>query len=105
MLATCENSDHNLVAGRSYTILSAQELKSDNGKTAHLIKMRNPLTTDAYDGPWNLDDETWTPSMKAQVNFTDGEDNTFFMTVRDFREAFPLYDVAMTSKNWKRSST
>lgn len=26
------------------------------------------------------------------------------MTAADFKQAFPLYDVAMTSKNWKRSA-
>ena len=65
MLATCENSVHNLVAGHSYTILAAEELKSDKGKVAYLIKMRNPWSTDTYEGPWSLDDETWTPSMKS----------------------------------------
>lgn len=43
--------------------------------------------------------------MKSQVNFTNGEENTFYMTMGDFKRAFPLYNVAMTSKNWKRSIT
>lgn len=65
MLATCENPVRNLEPGHSYTILSALELKADNGKVARLIKMRNPWSTETYEGPWSLDDETWTPEMKS----------------------------------------
>jgi calpain-15 len=65
MLATCENAVHNLEPGHSYTILSALEVKADNGKAARLIKMRNPWSTETYEGPWSLDDETWTPEMKS----------------------------------------
>lgn len=105
MLATCEDSVYNLVAGHSYTILSALELKKDNGKMARLIKMRDPWSTDKYKGPWSVEDEEWTPELKSQADFTEGEDNTFYMAVGDFQRAFPKYQVAMTSKNWKRSFT
>ena len=81
MVATCESSSFGLKKGHSYTILSAIEVKSENGKVAQLIKMRNSYSTDKYEGPWAVDDQAWTPEMKSFANFTDGEENSFFMTV------------------------
>jgi hypothetical protein len=62
-------------------VLSALEVKSEDGKVAQLIKMRNSYSSDKYQGPWAVEDEAWTPEMKSFANFTDGEANTFFMTV------------------------
>lgn len=81
MVATCDHSAFGLSQGHSYTILAAIEVKSDAGKVARLIKMRNSYSTDKYEGPWSMEDQAWTPEMKSSANFTDGEENTFFMTV------------------------
>lgn len=81
MVATSESSTMGLKQGHSYTVLSSVEVKSEDGKVARLIKLRSSYSEDKYTGPWSVQDKAWTPEMKSFANFTDGEENTFFMTV------------------------
>ena len=81
MLATSESTTLGLKQDHSYTILSTVEVKKSKEKSAKLIKMRSAYSDDKYSGPWAVGDEAWTPEMKSSANFTDGEENTFFMTV------------------------
>lgn len=44
-------NEHGLVAGHTYTILGVSEVL-EAGKPVRLAKLRNPWSTDKYNGPW-----------------------------------------------------
>jgi len=68
-----------------------------------LIKLRNSIGLEEYTGPWNNDDDKWTPEYKKQAGIK-GNDNYFFMEVEDFKHAFSNYDITYYHKDWKQKS-
>jgi hypothetical protein len=55
---------YNLPGNHAYSIIGAYEIRGlDGAVEADLIQLRNPWGEDAYDGPWNMDDDLWTSSV------------------------------------------
>lgn len=109
MIATCKQPMYGLKQDHSYTVLQALELKQSDRKEksslTKLVKLRNSYgENEKYEGPWSVtDEESWTPELKSLANFTEGEENTFYMTQNDFLQAFPSMAVAITSDSWSKS--
>lgn len=105
MTAACMKHGYlSLVGGHAYTILGTQELKVD-GKVKHqLIKMRNPWGKERYDGPWSDNDKNWTDDFKKQAHLKVANDGIFFLTLKDFKVAFTVYNIAQYS-TYKSIST
>lgn len=62
MTAASDHVSYGLAAGHAYTLLGCYELKDPQGKVIQrLLHMRNPWATDKYNGPWNENDQKWTP--------------------------------------------
>lgn len=53
-----------LVGQHSYGLLSAKEVKLDQGGTAKLVQLRNPWGNFEWTGDWGDSSELWTPSLK-----------------------------------------
>jgi calpain-15 len=103
MTAACHRAVHGLISGHAYTLLDSVELEDkDKNKKIHLVQMRNPWGKEKYTGPWRDDDDRWTDDLKSQVNLTRADDGIFYMRYQDFKKAFPRFQVAMYSENWKK---
>jgi hypothetical protein len=66
--------------------------------------MRNPWGKESYDGPWSDKDSRWTDDFKKQAHLKVANDGVFYMTLKDFKVAFTVYNVAQYS-NYKSFST
>jgi hypothetical protein len=72
----CHNGGKDgLVSGHAYSLLDLVQL-SDGTK---LAKVRNPWASERYTGDWGDSSSKWTAAFKKEVNFTSGNDGTFFM--------------------------
>lgn len=67
--ATNENG---VDCSHAYTVLSAMELKTDNG-IVDLIKIRNPWGSERYTGPWSDSSALWTDELRELVNMELGD--------------------------------
>ena len=76
-----------LVAGHSYTVISAHVVKHQ-GQELTLLKLRNTWGKVEWQGDWSDKSDKWTEGLKEQVEFTDAEDGIFFMDVKDYIECF-----------------
>ena len=95
-----------LVASHGYSILGVYELvktganyrrlKSDenpSSKNIRLIKIRNPWSTVEWKGDWGDGSPLWTSELKAEINFNNKDDGTFYMNTRDFQRHFSSFVV------------
>ena len=55
--------------------------------------MRNPWGKKEWQGDWSDSSSKWTPKTKAQVDYTDAEDGTFFIAFKDFYKFFFITTV------------
>jgi hypothetical protein len=60
MAAGTSVSQYGLTAGHAYSLISAHELNGNK-----VFKMRNPWSSEKYNGPWNDEDSRWTPALRA----------------------------------------
>lgn len=93
-----------LVGQHSYGLLSAKEVKLDNGESAKLVQLRNPWGNFEWAGDWGDSSELWTPQLKRQVNFNDADDGSFWMCLEDFIHYFSKVQVCRIQDNFKYSS-
>ena len=76
-----------LVAGHSYTVISAHEVTHE-GEKKTLLKIWNTWGKVEWQGDWSDKSELWTESLKEEVEFTEAEDGIFFMSVEDYLKCF-----------------
>eukprot|EP00961_Rhodomonas_salina_P080889 1088006-Rhodomonas_salina.1 len=70
-----------LYSGHAYSIHSVKKTKT--GEV--LVCLRNPWGRLEWTGAWSdKDTRNWTPELKKEMEFTDADDGTFFMSIRDF---------------------
>lgn len=81
-----------LQSGHAFTLLDTVELQG-----TQLVKIRNPWSIEAYNGPWNDKDPVWTPQLLKQAGHELGNDGIFFMPFHNFISAnyFEDTEVAM----------
>ena len=54
-----------LVSGHAYSLLDVAELKDASGNVAHKIaKMRNPWSSEGYNGAFSDESSVWTDAWK-----------------------------------------
>ena len=54
-----------LVSGHAYSLLDVAELKDASGNVAHKIaKMRNPWSSEGYNGAFSDESSLWTDAWK-----------------------------------------
>ena len=59
LTASCWTYDYGLTAGHAYTLLGVYNLKGET-----VFKMRNPWSSERYNGPWKDTDSRWTSSLR-----------------------------------------
>ena len=90
--------------GHAYTLLGCYELKDGSGRTVErLLHMRNPWANEKYTGPWNDSDPRWTSAYKQQVPYERGNEGKFFISLRDFQQAFPVATVSYVYDDYSYS--
>lgn len=78
-----------IVKGHAYTVLSVCQIKTDAGRTEHLIKLRNPWGKMEWNGDWSDNSKLWTEYTKKQVGgLVKADDGAFFMSIRDFIKCY-----------------
>jgi hypothetical protein len=66
--------------GHAYTLLGTHEVTNASGKSIKLCKVRNPWSSELWDGPWSDKSDLWTDDLKNQVGgHEDANDGVFFM--------------------------
>ena len=53
-----------LVWGHAYTVLSTVVVTDANGVSTRLVKLRNPLARDYFNGDWSDSSDKWTDDLK-----------------------------------------
>jgi hypothetical protein len=71
----CNIGSYNLVSGHAYTLLKVIQL-TDGTK---LAQVRNPWSSENYDGPWSDSSDKWTAANKKEAGYIDKADGKFFM--------------------------
>eukprot|EP00961_Rhodomonas_salina_P023356 313668-Rhodomonas_salina.2 len=57
-----------------------------------------------WNGAWSdKDTRNWTPALKTEMNFTDEDDGTFFMSISDFMKRFTTLTYVDLSAAARRS--
>lgn len=105
--ASCLQDYAGLEGGKAYVVLGVQELKNkkDEDQVAHqLIKLRPSFGSVDYSGNWNTHSKSWTDDYAKQAGLKSLETNTFFMTAREFNQAFANYDITYYHDTWQTSS-
>ncbi len=78
-----EHAQKGLATNHAYTLIGAYETGGHR-----LVKIRNPWGSFEWNGKWNDNDPDWTDEMKSDVNFSNGNDGEFFLSIEDFKEEF-----------------
>lgn len=72
----CHNGGkYGLVSGHAYTLLDVLAL-SDGTK---LAKVRNPWSSERYNGPWSDSSSKWTEKFKKEAGWKKSNDGAFFL--------------------------
>eukprot|EP00754_Rhynchopus_humris_P021615 Rhum_TRINITY_DN14752_c2_g2::Rhum_TRINITY_DN14752_c2_g2_i1::g.115531::m.115531/K08582/CAPN15; calpain-15 len=88
-----------LTAGHSYSVVRAAAVTGADGARVRLICLRNPWgdSSAVWRGRWGRDSPCWTPQLREQVGYRQGEDDgggTFWMAWDDVRKTFDGGSVA-----------
>ena len=111
----CEKSKHHIVeemglqAPHAYGILDLAEV-TVNGKTEHLVKIRNPWGQNAprtWKGRWGKDWEGWTSDLQKELKVTnssgvlmDDPMSIFWMAFDDVKEYFAQVEICRVHQDW-----
>jgi len=93
-----------LIAGHTYTILGVYEVIVDT-KPVRLVKLRNPWSTDKYNGPWGNKDALWNNDTKSQAGVSPDDEAIFHMPLNQFRKMFGSFAIGLYEHSWSLSQT
>lgn len=112
---SCEKPKHHIVeemglqAPHAYGILDLAEVNV-NGKTEHLVKIRNPWGQNAprtWKGKWGKDWDGWTPELQKQLKVVnssgvlmDDPMSIFWMAFEDLKEYFSHVEICRVHHDW-----
>jgi len=80
-----------LVSGHAYTLLDLVQLSTGE----KLAKVRNPWSTEQYNGEWSDNSPKWTEALKKEVNLTNARDGIFFLPFKLYAEQYWGASVAI----------
>lgn len=73
-----------IISGHAYTLTGMKKLS--NGVT--LLHLRNPWGKGEWTGDWSDKSPLWNDSLKKEVQFSDTDDGSFYITYEDFKKNF-----------------
>jgi calpain-15 len=82
-----------LVGGHSYGLIAVHVVKDKKGSNVNIIQLRNPWGSFEWNGDWGDKSDCWTDEAKAEVNFRDADDGTFWMSFDDFKKYFSRIQI------------
>jgi len=82
-----------LVDAHAYSLISAKTIIQDKGGKVDLVKVRNPWGKKEWTGDWSDSSPKWTEAIKAQVDFIDADDGTFYIAFADYFKFFYITTV------------
>lgn len=82
-----------LIDAHAYSLIKAQEIVTDSGKTVKLVKIRNPWGKKEWTGDWSDKSPLWTEKCKAQVDYANADDGCFWMTFEDYDKFFYITTI------------
>eukprot|EP01125_Pyxidicula_operculata_P004086 TRINITY_DN1585_c1_g1_i1.p1 TRINITY_DN1585_c1_g1~~TRINITY_DN1585_c1_g1_i1.p1 ORF type:complete len:1011 (+),score=266.75 TRINITY_DN1585_c1_g1_i1:116-3034(+) len=92
-------TDMGLLIGHAYGILQVVEIEGHR-----LLRLRNPWGSYEWTGAWSDGSKEWTPELMANINFSFGDDGTFFMEFFDWCEQFTrCVIVRMMGDRWDKA--
>lgn len=93
-----------LVPGHAYTLIGVYELKDGSGRVREqLVHMRNPWAKESFTGEWRDSSSKWTAEYRAQVPYSRQNEGKFFISIQDFRKAFPLATITYVNDDYNYS--
>ena len=93
-------NDEGVISGHAYSLISIHEF-SHGGKEIKLLKLRNPWGSGEWQGDWSDKSQLWTPQLKKQVGFTDGDDGVFFIELEDYLQHFSWTSICVENNDEK----
>ena len=93
-------NDEGVISGHAYSLISIHEFKH-KGKEVKLLKLRNPWGTGEWTGDWSDKSNLWTPEIKKQCGYSDGDDGIFFIELSDYLEHFSWTSVCVENNDQK----
>ena len=60
-----------------------------------MLKLRNPWGSGEWQGDWSDKSQLWTPQIKQQVKFTEGDDGVFFIEFGDYLQHFSWTSICV----------
>eukprot|EP00301_Raphidiophrys_heterophryoidea_P002614 c11219_g1_i1.p1 GENE.c11219_g1_i1~~c11219_g1_i1.p1 ORF type:complete len:487 (+),score=121.14 c11219_g1_i1:81-1541(+) len=85
-----------LVAGHAYSLLQVKEAGG-----FRLIQLRNPWGSFEWKGAWSDGNSLWTthPNVAKALEYTQGDDGSFWMSYEDFLRTYNTVDVCDSDVN------
>lgn len=93
-----------MAMSHAYSVLQVAEIFDKNGEKIKLIRIRNPWSTEAFEGKAHDDDEDfWQQEVKNQVGHVSQEDGCFWMTLDEFYETMLYITISFYHDDWYHS--
>lgn len=90
-----------LIDGHAYSLLGAAQVVDSHGRTARIVKIRNPWGSFEWNGDWGDKSPLWSESAKEQMDYVDADDGTFHMPFDEFCSRFKLTFVSKYVDDYK----
>jgi len=89
-------SAEGIVQGHAYSCLRVAEEEGHR-----LLQLRNPWGRTEWRGDWSDASHLWTPRLKARLGWSDADDGTFWIGLKDFCASFAqLYVCKIPNPSW-----
>jgi hypothetical protein len=85
---------YGLVKCHAYVILGVKEISNGD----KLVKMRNPWGVESFTGQYR--DASMSSSVKSELNHTNSNDGTFYMTLDEFMSDIQYVGINYNTENW-----
>ena len=92
-----------LVDAHAYSLIRAQVVETDDAKMVRLIQIRNPWGKKEWNGDWGDKSDKWTPKTKAQVNYKDEDDGSFWIAFEDYCSFFYITTICFFNEKYEDS--
>jgi calpain-15 len=88
-----------------YAIFNLNEVQyEDNNINEFLLRMRNPWGKIEWIGEWSFLSSLWSKNLKKMLNYEDITDNSFFMSLKDFKHYFARVQICKVNPLYSYNS-
>jgi calpain-15 len=87
-----------IVSNHSYSLMRVHELEE-----GRIYRLRNPWGRFEWNGRYGEHSKLWTPDLKLQCEWVEGDDGIFFLSEAELLEAFEYYSIGFQELGFKYS--